>query len=104
MGFVGCALLLVLYGLLLAWLTVMALRCRSQFARLVIGGVGIMLFISVAVNVGMVMGVLPVVGIPLPLMSYGGTAMLTTLASLGLAMAAYANRSQEIRPGLLRFA
>ena len=104
MGFAGCALLLVLYGLLLAWLAIMALRCQSQFARLLIAGVGMLLFVSVAVNVGMVMGVLPVVGVPLPLMSYGGTAMLTSLASLGLAMAAHASRAQRIRPELLQFA
>jgi rod shape determining protein RodA len=103
MGFVGCALLLALYAVLLIWLFGMALRCQNQFSRLVIAGVAMTLFVSVVVNVGMVMGVLPVVGVPLPLMSYGGTAMLTTLASLGLAMAAYANRDQRIRPGLLAF-
>jgi rod shape determining protein RodA len=103
-GFIGCALLLVLYAVLLAWLMTMAVRCHSQFARLLIAGTGMMLFISVGVNAGMVMGVLPVVGVPLPLMSYGGTAMLTTLASLGLAMAAHASRAQRIRPELLRFA
>lgn len=101
MGFVGCAVLLVLYGMMLTWLVMMALRCQSQFARLLIGGVCTTLFVSVCVNVGMVIGVLPVVGIPLPLMSYGGTAMLTSLASLGLAMAAYANRTRRLRPGLM---
>ena len=47
----------------------------------------------------MVMGALPVVGIPLPLMSYGGTSMLTTLVGLGLAMSAYIGREWRIRPG-----
>ena len=103
MGFVGCALLLILYAVMLAWLAFMATRCRSQFSRLVIGGVGVMLFISIGVNIGMVIGVLPVVGVPLPLMSYGGTAMLTSLAGVGLAMAAHVNRRQRIRPELLGF-
>jgi rod shape determining protein RodA len=102
MGFAGCVLLLALYALLLAWLTVMALRCHSQFARLLVAGAATSLFLSVFVNVGMVMGVLPVVGVPLPLVSYGGTSMLTTFALLGLALAAYANRRQEIGPDPLR--
>ena len=96
--------LLALYAVMLVWLAVMALRCHNQFARLVIGGMAMTLFLSVFVNVGMVIGVLPVVGVPLPLMSYGGTSMLTTLAGLGIAMAAYANRQQRIRPELLGFA
>lgn len=103
MGYAGCVLLLALYALMLVWMTVMAIRCHSQFARLVIGGTAMTLFLSVFVNVGMVIGALPVVGVPLPLMSYGGTAMLTTLAGLGAAMAAYANRTQRIRPSLLGF-
>jgi rod shape determining protein RodA len=104
MGFVGCVLLLALYAVLLTWLAMMALQCRNQFGRLVIGGTAMTIFLSVFVNVGMVTGVLPVVGVPLPLMSYGGTSMLTTLACLGVAMAAYANRQQRIRPELLGFA
>ncbi len=103
MGYAGCVVLLALYAAMLVWLTAMALRCHSQFARLAIGGTAMTLFLSVFVNIGMVIGVLPVVGVPLPLMSYGGTSMLTTLAGLGIAMAAYANRQQRSRPGLLGF-
>ena len=101
MGYAGCIFLLALYAVLFAWLAQMALRCHSQFARLVIGGVAMTLFLSVFVNVGMVIGVLPVVGVPLPLMSYGGTSMVSTLAGLGIAMAAYVNRKQRIRPELM---
>ena len=103
MGYAGCLVLLLLYAAMLGWLVVMALRCRNHFGRLAIGGVAMTLFLSVFVNVGMVTGVLPVVGVPLPLMSYGGTSMLTTLAGLGIAMAAYSNRQQSVRPELLGF-
>ena len=56
-----------------------------------------MIFIYASVNVAMVTGVVPVVGVPLPLVSYGGTAMLTIFAGLGLAMCGYVNRNQQIR-------
>ena len=84
MGFVGCVALLALYAALLAWLGLMAMRCRSQFCRLVIAGAGAALFASVAVNIGMVTGAVPVVGVPLPLMSYGGSAMMTAMLLIGI--------------------
>lgn len=98
MGFLGGALLLSLYALLIGWLMVMAVRCPDRFARLTIGGVSTALFLSVFVNIGMVTGLLPVVGVPLPLMSYGGTSLLTTLVSLGIAMCAFSNRERRSRP------
>lgn len=97
-GFVGCVLLLGLYALLLAWLAMMALRCRNPFSRLVIGGAGATLFTSVFVNVGMVTGVLPVVGVPLPLMSYGGTSLISTLVLLGIVLAVHADRTRHVGP------
>ena len=62
----------------------MALRAPSQYGRLLAAGVVLNLFIYVAINVSMVTGLIPVVGVPLPLISYGGTAMLTLVLSLGL--------------------
>lgn len=98
-GFVGSVILIGLFGLLVMMLLVMALRCSSQFARLVIAGTGAMIFIYVFVNVAMVSGLVPVVGIPLPLVSYGGTAMITIMVSMGLAMCVYVHRGQGYRGG-----
>jgi rod shape determining protein RodA len=92
-GFAGSITVLALYGLILALLTVMAMRCRTQFARLLVAGASLTLFLYAAANVAMVSGLIPVVGIPLPFVSYGGTAIITLTAGLGLAMCAYVNRN-----------
>lgn len=97
MGFVGAASLLVLYLLVLLFITYMALRCRSTFARLVASGIGLCLFTYVFINVAMVTGLVPVVGVPLPLVSYGGTAMITMMIGLGLVLNAHVNRDVRIR-------
>ncbi len=97
MGFAGAIALLVLFGLLIFTLMSMALACRSQFARLVAIGPALIISIYVVINVGMVTGVLPVVGVPLPLVSYGGTAMMTVFFSIGLAMSAFVSRAEPIR-------
>lgn len=86
MGFVGAAGLLLLFAALGTLLLVQGLRLRGRFQRLVILGACVSLFLHVAVNAGMVMGLLPVVGVPLPLVSFGGSAMLALLALLGIAM------------------
>ena len=96
-GFVGGLTLICLYAVLTLLLLGMALVCRSQFARLLCGGSALVIFIYASVNVAMVTGVVPVVGVPLPLVSYGGTAMLTIFAGLGLAMCGYVNRQEQIR-------
>ncbi|HRD77016.1 MAG TPA: rod shape-determining protein RodA [Hyphomicrobiaceae bacterium] len=101
-GFVGAASLLALYGVLIAMLIAMALACRSGFSRIVIAGTCISISIYVVINVAMVTGLVPVVGVPLPLVSYGGTAMITVMISLGLAMCAWVNRRAVIRPDELR--
>lgn len=83
-GFVGGIGLLALYTLIVGYGFVIALRCRNQFGRLL--GLGIVTNFSlyVLINTSMVMGLIPVVGVPLPLVSYGGTAMLTVMLALGL--------------------
>ena len=75
-GFLGCVVLLVLYTLLLQRLIVMAERQRSTFARVYGYSVASILFIHLFVNVGMVLGLVPVIGIPLPYFSYGGSSLL----------------------------
>jgi len=97
MGFIGAAVLLTLYLLVLVFITYMALRCRSTFARLVAAGMGLCLFAYVFINVAMVTGLVPVVGVPLPLVSYGGTSMLTMMIGLGFVLNAHVNRETSIR-------
>ena len=94
LGFVASVGLLALYGLLFVLLFVIASRCRSHFARLLAAGTGAMIFTHMFVNMAMVMGLLPVVGAPLPLVSYGGTAMFSTLFALGLAANAAVHREE----------
>jgi rod shape determining protein RodA len=84
LGFVGATSVLALFLALLLLGLVAAVRAPSQFGRLLTAGVVINLFIYVAINVAMVTGLIPVVGVPLPLISYGGTALLTVMVSLGL--------------------
>jgi rod shape determining protein RodA len=97
MGFIGAAVLLALYLLALGFITYMALRCCSTFPRLVAAGMGLCLFAYVFINVAMVTGLVPVVGVPLPLVSYGGTSMLTMMVGLGFVLNAHVNRMVLIR-------
>lgn len=98
-GFVGGVILIALFATLIFVLLSMAARCISPFARLLIAGTSGMLFIYVFINIAMVSGIVPVVGIPLPLVSYGGTSMMTIMISMGLAMCAYVNRHQSLQRG-----
>src|SRR6266481_1863344 len=95
-GMVGGLVLLGLYALLIAYGLAIGLRSRNQFGRLVAVGLAGNLFLYVFINMAMVMGLIPVVGVPLPLISYGGTAMLTVLVGFGLIMSVYINRDLRI--------
>ncbi|MEL6374135.1 MAG: rod shape-determining protein RodA [Pseudomonadota bacterium] len=97
MGFIGTMMLLVLYGLLFFVLLTMGLRCRNQFSRLLIGGSSVVVFVYLFINVAMVTGLVPVVGVPLPLVSYGGTSMITIMFALGLAQCGYVHRREMLR-------
>lgn len=85
-GFVGAALLLSVYALIVLRGMLIAVRGRDNFCRLLAGSLTLTFFIYVFVNVGMVSGILPVVGVPLPLVSYGGTSIVTLLTSFGILM------------------
>lgn len=98
-GFIGAVGLISLYGVLAILILWMAFSCRNQFARLVTAGAGLIVFVYAFINMAMVMGVVPVVGVPLPLVSYGGTSMTTTMVAIGIAMCAYVNRSLALRSG-----
>lgn len=95
-GMVGGLFLLFLYLMVMAYGYAIALRGRSQFGRLVAIGITSTFFLYVFINVAMVMGLLPVVGVPLPLISYGGTAMLTLLFGFGLVLSAHVHRDLHI--------
>jgi len=95
-GLIGAMVLISLYILLIAYGYAIALRARSQFSRLLAGGLTTMLFLYVFINIAMVSGLVPVVGVPLPLVSYGGTAMMTLLVGIGLLINCYVHRDVEI--------
>lgn len=96
LGLVGGVTLIGLYIIVLIYGFAIALRCRHQFGRLVAIGVTTTFFLYVFINVAMVMGLIPVVGVPLPLISYGGTAMLTIMLCMGLLMSVYVHRDVQI--------
>ena len=95
-GMMGGLVLLGLYALLMAYGYAISMRCRSQFGRLVAHGITTTFFFYFFINTAMVMGLVPVVGVPLPLISYGGTAMLSLLFGWGLVMSAYIHRDVPI--------
>ncbi|MBE9573442.1 MAG: FtsW/RodA/SpoVE family cell cycle protein, partial [Proteobacteria bacterium] len=85
-GFVGCGLLLFCYFFLIIWGLYIARHAADRFGMFLAIGVTAMIFWHIVVNLGMVIGLLPVVGVPLPLFSYGGTSMVTTMIGVGLLM------------------
>ena len=101
-GLAGALTLLGLYAFIVVYGIAIALRSKSQFGRLVAIGVTTTFFVYVFINIAMVTGLIPVVGVPLPLVSYGGTAMMTILIGAGLLIGVYVHRDIEIprRAGL----
>jgi rod shape determining protein RodA len=97
-GFMGALLVLALLGLILAGGMLIGLRCRHQFGRLVAFGVTVNFFMYVFVNLAMVMGVIPVGGVPLPLVSYGGSALIAVMLGFGLLLSADLHRDAEFPP------
>ena len=94
-GFIGGFSLLVLYGLIIFFCILSALQNRDRFGALLTLGIAATLFLFFAVNMSMVMGLAPVVGVPLPLVSYGGSSMLVLLAAFGLVQSAHVHRSRN---------
>ena len=95
-GMVGGLVLLGLYLLIMIYGFAISLRSRNHFGRLLAMGVTSMLFLYVFINIAMVMGLIPVVGVPLPLISYGGTAMLTLMIGMGFLICTYIHRDVAI--------
>ena len=96
-GFVGSLALLALLACIVMGAMAIALRCRHQFGRLVALGIATNFFLYVAVNVAMVMGAIPVGGVPLPLVSYGGSASLTVMFGFGILMSVHVHRDVEFK-------
>jgi len=83
-GFAGSCIFLAIYCLMLLWGLNIALSARDRFGSILAFGIVAMIFCQAIINLAMIMGLLPVVGIPLPLFSYGGSSLLTTLAGIGI--------------------
>jgi rod shape determining protein RodA len=97
-GMFGALILIGLYLLLLFLCVDVALRCRNQFGGLMVIGVVLTVFLYAFINMCMVMGLMPVVGVPLPFVSYGGTSLLTLMIGIGLVMNTYVNKDYNL-PG-----
>jgi rod shape determining protein RodA len=91
-GFFGGVVLLVLYLALVGRALYIAAQAQDGFGRLLAGSLALTFFVYVVVNIGMVIGLLPVVGVPLPLISYGGTSMVTLLAAFGIIMSIHSHK------------
>jgi rod shape determining protein RodA len=100
MGFVGSFILLLLYFFITYLSLSIALGCKSTFGRLVVVGITSLFFFHVFINIGMVMGLLPAVGIPLPFMSYGGTMMGSMLIGFGLIFNVHVHQRVKISKDL----
>ena len=91
-GFVGIIVLILIYFAIIFRTFQISLNCFHNYGRLVAGAFGLSFFVYVFVNAGMVSGILPVVGVPLPFMSYGGTAIITLMATFGIVMSIHTHR------------
>jgi rod shape determining protein RodA len=93
LGFVGCAVIIGLFGILLLRALRIAARADDQFGMLVASGVAIWFAVQSFVNIGMTVGIMPVVGLPLPFVSYGGSAMFADMIAIGVLMTVHRHRS-----------
>ena len=97
-GLIGGVILLICYFSVLTYGALIGVGCRNQFGRILASGLSFSLFLYVLINIGMVMGLMPVVGVPLPLVSYGGSAMLTWMVAYGLILSVATNRHVTLAP------
>jgi rod shape determining protein RodA len=97
-GFAGSLIFIGTYFLLLLWGLYVAMYAKDRFGVLLAYGVVMLIFWQAVINLLMIMGLLPVVGIPLPLVSYGGSSLLTTILGLGLLMNVRMRRFQNSKP------
>ena len=93
LGFMGFILLVIIYALIIYRCMSLSLRCEDNFSRLLVACLTFVFFPYIFVNIGMVSGLLPVVGVPLPLISYGGSSLITLMASFGIIMSIHKHKS-----------
>ena len=91
-GLMGCVLLLALFLIIVVRGFMICANAQDTFSRLLVGGITLTFFVSVFINIGMVIGLLPVVGLPLPLISYGGSSIVTLLSGFGIIMSVHTHR------------
>ena len=91
-GFIGSIVLLVLFLCLIIRGLIIAAQAQTTFGRILSGGLILVFFVYVFINIGMVSGILPVVGVPLPLISYGGSSLVVLMASFGIMMSIHTHR------------
>ena len=91
-GFMGSLILLLVYLFVVSRSLYIAIEAKDSYTRLLCGSLAVTFAIYVFVNIGMVTGILPIVGVPLPMISYGGTSMVSLMAGFGILMSAYSNR------------
>lgn len=94
-GMIGILILLAIYLFIIARGLIIGAKSGTAFGRILSGGTSLLFFVYVFVNIGMVSGILPVVGVPLPLFSYGGTSYVTLMAAFGLMMSSYVHRQRR---------
>ncbi|PHQ79967.1 MAG: rod shape-determining protein RodA [Coxiella sp. (in: Bacteria)] len=92
LGFIGCAIILLIYLAIFTRSLYLSTQAQETFTRLLAGGLSFMFIISALINIGMVIGILPVVGVPLPLISYGGSSIVTIMASFGIIMSIHTHK------------
>ena len=95
-GFIGCCLVFLLYSTIVGYGYLSAMSARNQYSRLLIIGVTSLFTIHIAVNTAMVAGIIPVVGTPLPFLSFGGSNLMTMMISFGILLCASVNRNAKI--------
>ncbi len=95
-GLIGSLLTMGLYMAVVGLCIWMSMQCKHIFSRLVIMGLSVTFTLYIFINLGMVMGLIPVVGVPLPLISYGGTVMMTVMAGFGLVLSAHLHRKRDL--------
>ena len=93
LGFIGFLLLIIIYALIIFRCMSMSLSCEDNFSRLLGASLTFVFFTYIFVNIGMVSGLVPVVGVPLPLISYGGSSLITLMASFGIIMSIHKHKS-----------
>ena len=93
LGFLGFILLILIYALIIFRCMSLSLKCEDNFSRLLGASLTFVFFTYIFVNIGMVSGLLPVVGVPLPLVSYGGSSLITLMASFGIIMSIHKHKS-----------